>query len=545
MLNKTKICNYLSVIYIMRFPKKMLLFLPCMFLILIFYSFNTENIFSKLKSLSLLLRIVDNYYVDEVELDQIIDGAMHGLLEELDPHSQYIPAEDFKMMKESLEGSFEGIGIEFAILEGYITVVSPIPDTPSDRAGLIGGDKIVKINGESAYKIKQDEVFKKLRGPKNSTVEVTISRAGLENPFNVTLTRDKIPIHSITASFKYNHDLGYIKMNRFAQNTYKEFNSAIDSLQAAGMKKIILDLRNNGGGLMDQAIEIVDMFINSNDTILFTKGRIYDANGVFFAHKNYNDNTMPIIVLINRASASASEIVAGAFQDLDRGIVVGETSFGKGLVQKQFILDDESAARITIAKYYTPSGRLIQRDFSEGIDEYYLNLGEENREVSDSLKNLLPKHKTKSGRMVYGGGGITPDVYQTSQMVNFTKDSQLLFSNPNRITFQFAHYIKPKIKITAFKKFIKLIKTNKINQISDELGDYNKFLDWISLEYKDLELNYDNIKQDWPAIQNRILAEIASSLWNKNAYYNVLLMEDLQFKIALENMQLAESLIHN
>ena len=514
-----------------------------MFLIL--YSFNTENVLSKLKSLSFLLRLVDNYYVDEVELDQIIDGAMHGLLEELDPHSQYIPAEDFKMMQESLEGSFEGIGIEFAILNGYITVVSPIPDTPSDRAGLIGGDKIIKINGESAYKIKQDEVFKKLRGPKNSTVEVTISRPGLEDPFDVILIRDKIPIYSITASFKYNNDLGYIKVNRFAQHTFEELKSSIDSLQSNGMKKIILDLRNNGGGLMDQAIDIVDLFVNSNDTILFTKGRIYDANGVFYAHKNFNDKIMPIVVLINRASASASEIVAGALQDLDRGLVVGETSFGKGLVQKQFILDDGSAARITIAKYYTPSGRLIQRDFIDGVDEYYLNLGVENREATDSLRNKLPQHKTKKGRTVYGGGGITPDIYQSSQMLSFTKDSQLLFSNPNRITFQFAHYIKSKIKITNFKQFIKLIETNKVFQISNELSDYETFLDWVKKEYGDLELNNENIQKDWPFIQNRILAEIASSLWDKNAYYNVLLLEDLQFKSALENMEKAVSLTRN
>lgn len=392
----------------MNVSKKILLLIPFFFMLFILYSFNTENILSKLKSLSFLLRLVDNYYVDEVELDQIIDGAMHGLLEELDPHSQYIPSDDFKMMQESMIGEFEGIGIEFAILDGYITVVSPIPDTPSDRAGLVGGDKIIKINGESAYKIKQDEVFQKLRGPKNSIVEVTISRSGLEEPFNVKLIRDKIPIHSITASFNYSKDLGYIKINRFAKKTHEDLQNSIDSLKLHGMKKIILDLRNNGGGLMDQAIEIVDLFINSNDTILFTKGRIYDANSVFYAQKNFKDNLMPIIVLINRSSASASEIVAGAFQDLDRGLVVGETSFGKGLVQKQFILDDGSAARITIAKYYTPSGRLIQRDFADGIDEYYLNLGVENREVSDSLKNELPRYKTKSGRMVYGGGGDIP-----------------------------------------------------------------------------------------------------------------------------------------
>lgn len=514
-------------------------------LILFFYAFDTKNILSKFNSLSYLLRIIDNYYVEDVALDEIMDGAIHGLLEELDPHSAYFPAEDFKMMQESLVGEFEGIGIEFAILDGYITVISPIPDTPSDKAGLIGGDKIVKINGESAYKIKQDEVFQKLRGPKNSTVQVTISRSGLEKPFDVVLKRDKIPIHSIAAAFKYEKDLGYIKINRFAQNTYDEFKLALDSLKTFGIKNVILDLRNNGGGLMDQAIQIVDLFINSNDTILFTKGRQDDANNVFYAKKSFHDNNMPILVLINRSSASASEIVAGAFQDLDRGLVIGETSFGKGLVQKQFPLDDGSAARITIAKYYTPSGRLIQRDFSGGIDEYYLNLGVKNREATDSLKNTLPTFKTKSGRTVYGGGGITPDIYQSLQITNFTEDSQLLFSNPNRIIFKYAHHLKPNIKVINFETFLSLINANEIKEIAKGLINLDDFIDWTFEQYDDLDISGDNISKDWDYIQNRILADIANSLWGKNAYYNVLLLGDFQFKAAIDNIEIAKSLLNN
>ena len=221
-------------------------------------------------------------------------------------------------MQESLEGEFEGIGIEFAILDGYITVISPIPGTPSDKAGLVGGDKIVKIDGESAYKITQDEVFKKLRGERGSSVEVTIQRIGLEENIIVNLVRDKIPIYSVMASFLFNEDTGYIKVNRFAQQTFDEVKTAYDELEKSGMKNLILDLRNNGGGLMDQAISILDMFINSNDTILYTKGRIQNANEVFYANKNRRDKEIPIVVLINRSSASASEIVSGAFQDLDR-----------------------------------------------------------------------------------------------------------------------------------------------------------------------------------------------------------------------------------
>ena len=509
----------------MRFYRKYVVALIC---ILLFYAFSTDSFLSKLKSLSYLLRLVDNYYVEEVDLNQIIDGAMHGLLEELDPHSQYIPAKDFELMQESLVGEFEGIGIEFAILDGYITVISPIPGTPSDKAGLVGGDKIIKINGESAYKIKQDEVFQKLRGPKNSSVIVTISRIGLETPFDVELIRDKIPIHSIIAAFNYSDDIGYIKINRFAQNTFDELTEAIDSLETTGMKKMILDLRNNGGGLMDQAVAILDLFINSNDTLLYTKGRIYDANSVFYARRSKDDKKMPVNILINRASASASEIVAGAFQDLDRGLVVGETSFGKGLVQKQFILDDGSAARITISRYYTPSGRQIQRNFNEGVDEYYLNLASDNREANDSLRQTLPTFKTKSGRIVYGGGGITPDVYVPLE-IDFTEDTQSILSNKNRLLFKYAHLIKNNYKQKTFSKFL----NNIDNQKTEELS---KFVDWLATLDSPLKVQREVIAEDWDYMYNRILSEIAKIHWGKDFSYYILLLNDKQFQKSIENL---------
>ena len=505
------------------------------FLITIFFSFNTESILSKLKSLSYLIRLVDNYYVEDVELNKIIDGAMHGMLDKLDPHSQYIPSEEFKLMQESLVGEFEGIGIEFAILDGYITVISPIPGTPSDKAGLIGGDKIIKINGESAYKITQDEVFKKLRGPKNSSVNVSISRIGSEEPFEIVLVRDKIPIYSVLAAFIYNDDIGYIKINRFAQNTYDELVNVLDSLENKGMNQLILDLRNNGGGLMDQAISIVDLFISSQDTILFTKGRIYDANDTFYATHSKLDKKYPVVVMLNRASASASEIVAGALQDLDRGIVVGETSFGKGLVQKQFILDDGSAARITIAKYYTPSGRLIQRDFSEGIDEYYLNLGEDNREASDSILSKLPQFKTKSGRIVFGGGGITPDVHAPLNL-DYTSETQKILSNPNRLLFKYAHFIKDDFKNLSFKRFKNMAMNNKMIAVDN-------FVNWLSSSDGKLDISIDTINENWPYLKNRILSEIASHYWGKDAFYNILVLEDSQFQVAHDNLYEAKQLI--
>ena len=507
---------------------------------IIFVSFSNSNTLAKLKSLSYIIRLVENYYVDEVDLSKTLDGAIHGFLDELDPHSSYINSEDFKYMQESLQGEFEGIGIEFAILDEYITVISPIPGTPSDKAGLVGGDKIIKINGESAYKITQDEVFKKLRGQRGSSVDITIQRIGLDETIPITLIRDKIPIYSVIASFIYDDNTGYIKVNRFAQQTFEEVNDAYDKLEKSGMKNLILDLRNNGGGLMDQAVSILDMFINSNDTILYTKGRINNANEVFYANKKFSDKKIPVIVLINRSSASASEIVSGAFQDLDRGIVVGETSFGKGLVQKQFVLDDGSAVRITVAKYYTPSGRLIQREFENGVDEYYNNLLTDNREATDSLLAKKPIYKTKNGRNVYGGGGITPDIYSI-QKLDFTNSTQQLLTHPNRLTFKYAKMVYNDYKNFTKKDFQKFNAHIIKNQGS--VIDISNFINWVSSEDEKLTLDIEEINQDWLYIENRIIAEIANSLWDKNSYYHILLNQDNQFLTAIENLDKAKLLI--
>ena len=505
-----------------------------------FYSFSSENFLTKLKTLSYIIRLVENYYVEEVDLNKTIDGAIHGLLEELDPHSSYIPSDEFKYMQENLDGEFEGIGIEFAILDGYITVISPIPGTPSDRAGLIGGDKIIRINGNSAYKITQDEVFKKLRGEKGSRVVVDIQRVGISKPLEITLIRDKIPIHSVMASFLYNDNTGYIKVNRFAKQTYNETKSAIDSLQFAGMKNLILDLRNNGGGLMDQAVSILDLFVNSNDTILYTKGRIHDANEVFYAKKNKNDKNIPIIVLINRASASASEIVSGGLQDLDRGLIIGETSFGKGLVQKQFLLDDESAVRITVAQYYTPSGRLIQRKYEDGVDEYYNDLLNSVREENDSTLTNQPIFKTKKGRNVYGGGGIKPDIYISNE-IEFSEKTQGVLTHPSRLLFKYANQIKKDFKKSykSFSKFNKSVKKDRgliINQ--------KDFIYWVNIQDSTLNVKNNDLNENWLYLENRILADVANALWGKNYYYNILLNEDKQFLISLDHINQAIELVY-
>ena len=508
------------------------LIIACGFL---FVAFGNETTLSKLKSLSKILQYIDRYYVEEAEMDKILNGAIHGLLNELDPHSSYIEPKDADSVKEQMEGEFEGIGIEFAILDGYITVVSPIPDTPSDRAGLISGDQIVKINDESAYMITQEEVFDKLRGPKGSSVDLTIQRSGIE-PFDVTLIRAKIPIFSISAALLYDNSTGYIKMNRFGHKTYDELSASIDSLETIGMKNLILDLRNNPGGLMDQAVKIVDLFINSNDTILFTKGRIRGANETFYATKNRNDKSFPIISLMNRGSASASEIVSGALQDLDRGLVVGETSFGKGLVQRQFPLDDGSMVRITIAKYYTPSGRMIQRPYDEGLDTYYSDIWEEeNREANDSTLLSRPTFKTKKGRIVYGGGGIRPDIF-ISNDYDLQTATQKILTNPERLTFKYANIV-----IQDFDSNKSFVEFNEEIKQSDII-DINNFIEWLNQVDENFDIKNQDIIDDWAKIENRIYAEVARILWGNDYYYHIMLNQDIQFQTALENLETAKAI---
>ena len=499
------------------------------------YGFNSgvKDHFKKLKTLTQIIRLVNENYVEEVDMEEILNGAIVGLLDKLDPHSTYITEVQFESIQEQFDAEFEGIGIEFNIMDGYITVISPIPETPSSVAGLQSGDKIVRINDESAYKITQKDVFEKLRGPKGSQVEVTIRRSGTDD-FSVTLTRAKIPIHSVLASFMIDDEVGFIKVNRFARTTAEEIATSLYELEQEGMKAVMLDLRNNGGGMMDQAIQIVDMFVDSRDTILYTKGRIPNSNDVYYARKSRKDKDYPVVVLINRGSASASEIVSGAFQDLDRGIVVGETSFGKGLVQRQYPLNDGSAARITIAQYYTPSGRLIQRAYDDGIEDYYSNLANEDREASDSTLAERPIFKTKQGRDVFGGGGITPD-YHVKLELEFSEDTRNLLTHQDRLIFNYADELKSDVTnlYHDFNKF----------QIDFSLRKNKRKIFFKWLKEKELEFDKDELLENWTTIENRIKSQLASAIWGKSSMYMVLLENDKIAQEALNHFDDAKKLI--
>ncbi len=362
-----------------------------------------------------VMQFVSRYYVDDVDWDKVTQKTLEAFLSQLDPHSVYISSTDAAINEENFEGKYQGIGIYYDVIEDYLTVISPIPDSPSDRVGLMAGDKIINIDGESAIGISNADVQKKLKGKKGSSVLLDVKRDGFDDLLEFTIVRDEIPIFTVTTYFLTNDSTGYISLNRFAKTTEDEIETALGNMENLGMKQLVLDLRSNGGGYLDQAVMLASKFINGHKKIVYTTGRLDRFNHVYYSDSfgSTKIREYPLIVLIDYGSASASEIVAGAIQDYDRGLIVGETSFGKGLVQNEFPLPDESRLRLTISKYYTPSGRLIQRPYKgKEVDEYY----QEALTLDDSVHTENPEdttaslvYYTSSGREVYGGGGIRPD----------------------------------------------------------------------------------------------------------------------------------------
>jgi len=376
--------------------------------------FPGDNIFDQLNKFKDVLSLADKFYVDDVDTKKLVEAAITGMLSDLDPHSVYIPARDIPKITEDFQGSFDGIGIEFEVRHDTLRVVTPVPGGPSEALGILSGDKIIKINDSLAVGITTDEVPKKLRGKKGTRVKVSILRTGEKNLIDFDIVRDKIPLYSVEVAYMVEPGIGYVAVNRFSATTSKELTEALVKLKARGMDRLVLDLRNNGGGLLDQAFKVANALLPAGKKIVYTRGRRPEFNSDYISEGGgYSD--ISLIVLVNAGSASASEIVSGAIQDWDRGLVVGETTFGKGLVQQQYELPDGSAFRLTTARYYTPSGRLIQRPYGKSIDEYRhapLERDEEegeNIEHSEESDSARPVFNTAAGRHVYGGGGITPD----------------------------------------------------------------------------------------------------------------------------------------
>ena len=379
------------------------------------------------KKLRETLSLIDKMYVDRVEMDSIAEKILPLLVEELDPHSVYIPAKEFQAANESIDGEFDGIGVVFNMVTDTVVVLNVIPGGPSDKAGILNGDRIIFIDDSlvAGRKIDQNNIVKRLRGKRNTKVSLRIERGAVKELVPFTITRGVIPVKSIDAVFMATPEIGFIKLLTFSKNSHKEVSDAIEKLQGEGMKKLIFDLRGNAGGILDQAISIADEFLPGRELIVYTVDRNKKRVEVFSDGRGKLTD-IPLAMLIDEGSASCSEILAGAIQDNDRGVTIGRRSFGKGLVQQQFPFSDGSALRLTIARYYTPVGRNIQKPYRKGVEEYGNDIinrykhqeffSADSIRFADSLKFTTPK-----GKVVYGGGGIMPDIFVPLDTTGVTK----------------------------------------------------------------------------------------------------------------------------
>ena len=481
---------------------------------------------------------LDSYYVDSINAEGMVEDAIKEILSELDPHSTYIPADQLKKMREPLQGNFEGVGISFNILKDTLYVVEPISGGPSDMVGVKAGDKIVKIDNENVAGIglTNEDVFSKLKGPKGTKVNVSILRRGETEFLDFLIIRDKIPIFSLDASYKINNNTGYIKIRRFSLTTIEEFKSASQELLASGATNLILDLTNNGGGYLDAAVKLADEFLEQNRLIVYTEG-LNSPRREYLASAYGQYENAKVIVLIDEGSASASEIVSGAVQDWDRGIIVGRRSFGKGLVQRELPLPDESAVRITTAKYYTPTGRLIQKPFDEGLEKYQMEVYERfsNGELQSQDSIHLPdslKFKTMvQNRTVFGGGGIMPDIFvpfDTSYYSDYYRDI-MRKAILNQFVLGYVDKNREKIK-GDYPNFDVFNHGFKVDQkLMEKLFSY--------AEKEGVDRNDEDIQTSRAQIQVMIKALMARDIFENEDFYKVYNTIDNTYLKALEVLE--------
>lgn len=467
--------------------------------------------------------IVNTYYVDTTDKEKEIENAIAGMLKKLDPHSIYISKEEVDEMNEPLQGNFEGVGIQFNILDDTLLVIATIPGGPSEKLGIKAGDRILKINDTlvAGVGLKNNDVIKKLRGNKGTTVSVLIKRRGMDDDLDFIITRDKIPIFSVDASYMISDRIGYININRFAATTIQEFKDALIKLQSQGAQDLIMDLRGNGGGYLNSSIDLADEFLPEDQMIVYTEGirsprQDYKATstGIFENGK--------IVILVDEGSASASEIVSGAVQDWDRGVVIGRRTFGKGLVQRPFNLPDGSMMRLTIARYYTPTGRLIQKPYEDGYSDYSqdiikrYNNGELTNKDSIHFPDSLKHYTLKNKRVVYGGGGIMPDIFIPLDTTFNDND----FYNKiirNGILNTFAIEFVDKNRDGLLKNFTDFSNYYKNFEITESI-----FEELVAKAEKEKVVrNEDEISKAKDNIKKDLKAIIARNIWSQSEFYQI------------------------
>ncbi len=497
------------------------------------FSGNRLNIInSGSNKLNNLLHIVDDQYVDTVNVNDLVEKAMPKILAELDPHSVYIPAKEAEMASDDLKGSFYGIGIEFVINNDTIQVQNVIAGGPAQKAGMLAGDKIVKIDGKPfvGKDCTTEEAMHKLKGPDKSTVKVSVKRYGSNEEYTMSITRGEVKVRSIFATYMLNENTGYIRVKNFGENTYAEMLVALAELSQEGFENLVIDLRDNTGGYLEAAVQMANEFLPKDRLIVYTEGRKS-------ARQNYKSDgrgsyqKMPMVVLINENSASASEIFAGAMQDNDRATIVGRRSFGKGLVQQQIAFPDGSMVRLTIARYYTPSGRCIQKPYSAGDNQNYeKDIADRYQHgeffSKDSIHHEGPAYHTISGRTVYGGGGITPDIFIAEDTTNVTSYYRTAVMTGLVMQFAYTYTDENRLKLNSFKEMQELadhlVKQNTVDKFAT-------YADKHGLQRRNLM-----IQRSHSLLETFINSRIIYNILDEDAWMEYLNLTDKTIKAALE-----------
>jgi carboxyl-terminal processing protease len=491
-----------------------------------------ENYFlannSKTK-LNKLIDFIDNEYVDDVNTDSIVNITVDNILGQLDPHSVYMPPSEQAQVAENMKGDFVGIGVNFYMYKDSLAIIKPIENGPSEKAGIKAGDRILYAGKTKLFgrKLSSDSLFSNLKGEQGSVVELTIYRKSEQKKIKVKIQRDVIPLKSVDVAVLLNENVGYIKINRFAETTFEEFKTGLAKLKKEGAKTLVIDLRDNGGGYMDEAIEIADELLKDKQLIVFTKNKRGNIKKTYATKKGDFENGN-VFVLINENSASASEILAGAIQDNDRGTIVGRRSFGKGLVQREMDFDDGSAVRLTVARYYTPTGRSIQKPYTKGNESYFNE--SESRFISgelyekDSIKVVDSlKFKTPKGKIVYGGGGIVPDVFIPLEVEHGNENVTYLMRSGIVGNFVFEQLDRDRsvFKGLSFEDFVSKMDATNL---------------YFNLFQKKLYKNGLDIKltSSKAIVKRYLMAEFARQLYGENNYYEIVLKEDAMIKAILK-----------
>ena len=514
--------------------KKIIVLLISLLAIVTLQAQEQKNKQTLLRKLNLAQFAIANLYVDETDEGKLVESAIIGMLEELDPHSTYSNAEEVKKMNEPLQGNFDGIGIQFNMAEDTLFVIQPVSGGPSEKVGIRAGDRITHVNDTliAGVKMTTDDITRRLKGPKGTKVHVKVLRKGVDELLGFTIERDKIPVYSLDASYMMTPKIGYIKINRFGATTHQEFMDALASLKGQGLQDLILDLQGNGGGYLNAAIDIANEFLGAGELIVYTEGR-RNPRREFFAKGDGKHQSGRVVVLVDEFSASASEIVAGAVQDWDRGLVVGRRSFGKGLVQRPIDLPDGSMIRLTVARYYTPAGRCIQKPY-ESVEQYNADLierynrGEMMSADSIHFPDSLKCSTLKKGRTVYGGGGIMPDYFVPVDTTLFTKYHSRLSNKGVLLNVHFqlidAHREEWAKKYPDYAVFYKNFELDEA-MMQQLIAEGEK---------EGVKYDEEQYRKSEPLIKLQLKALIARDLWDMNEYYHTINVVNESVKKALE-----------